>query len=703
MLPLNCLRLLLLLLSVGSPAFAIAQAPTPPKLWKLSLQSRVETGPASGRWTPRSQSFEWNSTRTAVIVCDVWDYHHSINAVRRLNEMAPRLNAFIAKARAEGATIIHAPSDCMARYEQDPARLRAIELAAKVTDQPPPQADDWNHCLPAEKNATYPVDQSDGGEDDDPTEHAAWARQLEALGRNPAAPWKAQSPSIEIKTESDLITDKGSEIWKILHSRGIEQVLLVGVHTNMCVIGRPFGLRQLVSWGKRAALVADLTDTMYNPQRWPFVSHFAGTDLVVEYIQQHVCPTITSDQLLGGQPFRFAGDKRPTLAMLISEDEYETRSSLPAFAEQQKLRNHFRLQIMYGQDQAPHQFVDVNPLEQADLLLVSVRRLPLSGEQLAAIKNYVSRGKPVLGIRTANHAFAPRDGQPPEGWQWWPEFDAQVFGGNYSGHLGNELQPLVSPIPNRSGGDHPLLAGCDFAAFQSSGSLYRTTPLSSSTDAFLQGAVTGQPAEPLAWTFVRADGGRSFYTSLGHPEDFKQPAFQQLLLNACLWGAGLPLMPIPATAAETSGFWRTLKLPDTTNQFVAPGAGEPGLLWCRCLIKFRRGAPEGDGSLNLGGLSSATKVWLNGQPLSVEDNKVVRIAKIPPDLWSRDDGNQLVLGIAANEFPQLKSLIPTLAIGPIGWRLDGNWQTRWGQATDPLQSLPLPPRFGGSANIVFEF
>ena len=82
----------------------------------------------------------------------------------------------------------------------------------------------------------------------------------------------------------------------------------------MCVLGRPFGLRQMAKNGKKVVLVRDLTDTMYNPKRWPYVSHFAGTDLIVAHIERYVCPTITSDQLLGGKPFRFNNDKRPESA-----------------------------------------------------------------------------------------------------------------------------------------------------------------------------------------------------------------------------------------------------------------------------------------------------------------------------------------------------------------------------------------------------
>jgi nicotinamidase-related amidase/type 1 glutamine amidotransferase len=705
-----------LLAWVAEPKLASGQVGSTlaPQNWKLTLENRIETGPGSNCWIPQQQSADWMPARTAVIVCDVWDYHHSINAVRRLNEMAPRLDAFVAKARASGATIIHAPSDCMAAYESHPARQRALDLAKSVQEDPPQLADQWNHGLPAEKTAKYPVDQSDGGEDDDPTEHAAWAKQLEALGRNPGMPWKAQSPLVRIDSQTDLITDSGSDVWKILRSRGIEQVMLVGVHTNMCVLGRPFGLRQLVGWGKRTLLVSDLTDTMYNPARWPFVSHFAGTDLVIEYIQQYVCPTITSDQLLGGRAFRYSGDRRPTLALMINEDEYQTRQSLPEWVEQQAVRDRFRVVLLHAKEQMkenaesspppPRRFHDLSALEKVDALLVSIRRVPLPQDQLEAVQCFVRSGKPVIGIRTASHAFSARDSQaPPEGWGWWPEFDQEVFGGNYRGHHGNELHPKVMPAANRAAGPHPLLAGGDFGGYQSNGSLYRTSPLSPSADVFLMGEVDGQSAEPVAWTFVRRDGGRSFYTSLGHVDDFKQPVFQRLLLNACLWAVGLPLAEGEYFKSPEVGYWRAIRLPVPADELIEAPAGEANQLWSRCFVKFRNGKPATEGKLNLGAMTTEAKVWVNGKPLSVEDERGIRVVKIPAELWSADDANLFVVRVGAGELPQWKSLVPTLALGSIGWRLEGNWQMRWGRSDEPLEKISLPPRFGGSANVVFEF
>ncbi len=259
-------------------------------------------------WESETKSEHWMAAKTAVIVCDVWDKHHCLNAVRRLEEFAPRLNDVLKEARRRGAVIIHSPSDCMPAYTDHPARKRAMSVPRdKAT---PADVEFWCSKILAEEQAAYPIDQSDGGEDDDPAEHAKWAAELTALGRNPGTPWKTQSPIIDIDADHDFISDKGDEVWNILQSQGIENVILTGVHTNMCVLGRPFGLRQMVRNGKNVVLIRDMTDCMYNPKRWPFVDHFAGNDLIISHVERYICPTITSDQILGGSVFRSRFDTR---------------------------------------------------------------------------------------------------------------------------------------------------------------------------------------------------------------------------------------------------------------------------------------------------------------------------------------------------------------------------------------------------------
>ncbi len=79
-------------------------------------------------------------------------------------------------------------------------------------------------------------------------------------------------------------------------------MLYVGVHTNMCVLNRSFGIRQMVKWGLNCALIRDLTDTMYNPASPPKLSHDEGTKLVVKHIEQYWCPSLTAAELVASLP-----------------------------------------------------------------------------------------------------------------------------------------------------------------------------------------------------------------------------------------------------------------------------------------------------------------------------------------------------------------------------------------------------------------
>jgi nicotinamidase-related amidase len=270
----------------------------------LVLRSRVEEPGNPQKYVVKAAKQTWNPKQTAIIVCDMWDSHHCPNAVKRVIEIAPRMNQVLEKARGMGVLIIHAPSSCMAAYQDHPARKLAE--SAPPAKMLPKEIERWCYKIDSEAKVSYPIDQTDGGCDCADEEQKAWDIKLKAMGRNPKAPWLSQIDILKIH-DTDAISDSGVEIWNLLEARGIDNVILLGVHTNMCVLGRPFGLRQMAKNGKNVVLMRDMTDTMYNPKRSPFVSHFEGTNLIVEYIEKVVCPTITSDQIIGGKEFRFSG------------------------------------------------------------------------------------------------------------------------------------------------------------------------------------------------------------------------------------------------------------------------------------------------------------------------------------------------------------------------------------------------------------
>jgi nicotinamidase-related amidase len=229
---------------------------------------------------------QWNPHETAIIICDMWNQHWCKGATTRVAELAPRLNQVISVARQQGMLIVHAPSDCMAYYKDFPGRKLALRYDSKKYE-----AIISGDNLASEKGAVWPIDQSDGGCDDVP-------RCQEA------SPWRKEIDAITIK-DGDAISDNGAEIAALFDAKGIRNVILTGVHTNMCVIGRTFGLRNMVRLGKNVVLMRDMTDAMYNSRSAPYVKHLAGRDLVIDYIETYVCPTMLSTDIVGGQPFQF--------------------------------------------------------------------------------------------------------------------------------------------------------------------------------------------------------------------------------------------------------------------------------------------------------------------------------------------------------------------------------------------------------------
>ena len=215
-------------------------------------------------------------SKTAILICDMWDKHWCDFASERVGAMAPRMNKVLKAAREAGVMIIHCPSDTLGFYVDTIPRRRmqgappATPTVVKEVDEPP-----------------LPIDDSDGGcPDNSLRSYHAWSRQ---------------HPAIEIHPE-DGISDNGSEVYNFLEAEGIEHLILMGVHTNMCVLGRTFAIRQMTRWGRDCYLVRDLTDTMYDPADPPHVPHDEGTELVVQHIERYWAPSLLSEDLVAGLP-----------------------------------------------------------------------------------------------------------------------------------------------------------------------------------------------------------------------------------------------------------------------------------------------------------------------------------------------------------------------------------------------------------------
>ena len=243
---------------------------------------RVRTRLKAFDCAPRHVSMEgWDPLHVAVVVCDMWNSLRCVSATTRVAEIAPLMNQVLGRLREQGALIVHAPADCAAQYEGSAARERAM-VAAHVDA---PMQFTWNPWNPERE-----------------------APLLESLA-NPAAcscaaepccdgtepqPWTCQTPLISIDP-LDAVTEDGQELFNLLESRNIEDVVVMGVHANVCVLARSYGIRQLVYLGKRPLLCRDLTDSYHRDTR----GHAWGMAKIIEHIECYWCPTVTSSELVG--------------------------------------------------------------------------------------------------------------------------------------------------------------------------------------------------------------------------------------------------------------------------------------------------------------------------------------------------------------------------------------------------------------------
>ena len=225
------------------------------------------------------QPVVWQASQTAIVICDMWNGHYCQSSVRRINEMVPSMNATISAARSLGVQIIHAPSGTLDVYANAPQRKRV--LAAKPAKPPVPIAR-WCY-LDRSSEPPLPIDDSV-----EPCDDAVVGEKVRRFDR--------QHPGLLI-AEPDGISDSGEEIYSFFQRQGIRNAALMGVHTNMCVLGRSFGIRQLTRLGFNVVLVRDLTDSMYDPREAPWVSHARGNELMAEHVEQYWCPTILAAAL----------------------------------------------------------------------------------------------------------------------------------------------------------------------------------------------------------------------------------------------------------------------------------------------------------------------------------------------------------------------------------------------------------------------
>lgn len=212
--------------------------------------------------------------------------------------------------------------------------------------------------------------------------------------------------------------------------------------------------------------------------------------------------------------------KKPHVIMITCEDEYDAKTTLPALAKKLNEHETYRITHLTGNEKKTD-IPGLEALDSADLLVLYLRRTTLPDSQLAKFKAWCEAGKPVIAIRTTSHGF-----------QNWLEFDRLVLGATYGNHYGNKTDGTTINFVVKQA-KHPIIVDVSQKSFHSPMWVYKYTNLAESVTVLMEGKFKDQ-IEPVTWTNIHK-GGRVFYTSLGHQDDFKNEVFVKMLGNAVKW------------------------------------------------------------------------------------------------------------------------------------------------------------------------
>lgn len=235
--------------------------------------------------------------------------------------------------------------------------------------------------------------------------------------------------------------------------------------------------------------------------------------------------------------------RQPHVVFVLGDHEYSGEATMPRLARVLERDYGLRTSVRAT---VPDQNAETNlpgleVLAEADLAVFYVRWRRLPWEQLRHIEAYLKTGQPVFGFRTTSHSFNYPKGHELEAWN---RYATEVFGappgwgGDGHTHFGHESSTIVHPGPK-----HAITAGIK-EKFAVRSWLYRVKPKWPPADAEIlltgEAVKPNKPAEPnpVAWTWKNRYGARAFFTTLGHPEDFRVPEMQRLTIQALGWCLG---------------------------------------------------------------------------------------------------------------------------------------------------------------------
>lgn len=285
---------------------------------------------------------------------------------------------------------------------------------------------------------------------------------------------------------------------------------------------------------------------------------------------------------LKGAGIVFRGTKGPGkgkhVVLVAGDDEYHSEEEFPQLAKILAKREGFTCTVLFAirsQDGTidPHarrNIPGLEALENADLLIIFTRFRDLPDDQMKYLVDYIESGRPIIGIRTATHAFELTTSKTYARYSWnsaipgWAGgFGRRVLGTTWVAHHAKHGKQSTRGIFAKGEAHNPILNGIRNGEIWVPTDVYEVDPLPPTCHPLVLGEVltgmhaddprvTGKPNDPMipvAWTnlYKGAEGktSRVFATTMGAADDFENPSLRRLLVNAAFWATGLK---VPARA-----------------------------------------------------------------------------------------------------------------------------------------------------------
>jgi len=257
------------------------------------------------------------------------------------------------------------------------------------------------------------------------------------------------------------------------------------------------------------------------------------------------------------------------VVLVSGDEEYRSEEALPMLARILSDRHGFRCTVLFAIDPDG----TINPdntgnipgleaLDDADMMVIFTRFRELPDEQMEHIVRFVDSGRPLLGLRTATHAFAYKSNRDSpyahysfDSEAWPGGFGQQILGDTWVSHHGHHKVESTRGVVNPESADHPILRGVEDV--WGSTDVYGLAHLPEDADVLLYGQVLSgmspddppvagpknDPMVPVAWTrIVKSRSGREgrvAATTMGASVDLQSEGLRRLLVNAVYWALGM--------------------------------------------------------------------------------------------------------------------------------------------------------------------